>query len=107
MVQGARYGLPNAHQHRFAGVSRRIDLAGHAMGTTGSLAEFQNPVTERSNTMLDTSREALIVTPTLHEDKAITAAAKGDPEAQPLTRKQLKAMVPLRMLPVSAKSAPD
>ena len=57
--------------------------------------------------MLDTSREALIVTPTLHEDKAITAAAKGDPEAQPLTRKQLKAMVPLRMLPVSAKSAPD
>ncbi len=36
--------------------------------------------------------------PTREEDKAITAAAKKDPDAQPLTSKQLKAMVPLRSL---------
>lgn len=36
--------------------------------------------------------------PTLEEDKAITAAARNDPDAQPLTAKQLKAMVPLRSL---------
>ena len=107
MVQGARYRLPNANQHRFASVSRRIDLAGHATGTSGSLAEFQNPVTERSNTMANTSREALIVVSTLREDKAVTAAAKGNPDAQPLTPKQLKARVPLRMLRVSVKSATD
>ena len=45
--------------------------------------------------------------PTLQQDKGITAAAKGDPDAQPLTPKQLKAMVPLRTLTVGAKSAPD
>ena len=36
--------------------------------------------------------------PTAEEDKAITAAAKSDPDAQPLTPKQLKAMVPIRAL---------
>jgi uncharacterized protein (DUF4415 family) len=36
--------------------------------------------------------------PTLQEDKAINAAAKNDPDAQPLTAKQLQAMVPLRAL---------
>ncbi len=36
--------------------------------------------------------------PTLQEDKAITAAAKADPDAQPLTPKQLKSMVPMRAL---------
>jgi len=36
--------------------------------------------------------------PTAEEDKAITAAAKNDPDAQPLTSKQLKAMVPIRAL---------
>jgi uncharacterized protein (DUF4415 family) len=36
--------------------------------------------------------------PTLSEDRAITAAALSDPDAQPLTRAQLKAMVPLRTL---------
>lgn len=36
--------------------------------------------------------------PTAEEDKAITAAAKSDPDAQPLTPKQLKAMVPIRTL---------
>jgi uncharacterized protein (DUF4415 family) len=36
--------------------------------------------------------------PTLKEDAAIRAAAKSDPDAQPLTAAQLKKMVPLRTL---------
>ena len=45
-----------------------------------------------------TSKPAPIVMSTLQENKAITAAAKGDPDAQPLTPKQLNAMVLLRAL---------
>ncbi|WP_235581286.1 MULTISPECIES: BrnA antitoxin family protein [unclassified Rhizobacter] len=40
----------------------------------------------------------MIAVPTAAEDRAITAAAKADPDAQPLTTRQLKAMVPLRTL---------
>lgn len=36
--------------------------------------------------------------PTVAEDKVITAAAKADPDARPLTPRQLQAMVPLRAL---------
>ena len=36
--------------------------------------------------------------PTTEEDRAITAAAKSDADALPLTPKQLKAMVPMRAL---------
>ena len=54
-----------------------------------------------------TFKPAPVVTPTLQQDKVITAAAKGDPEAQPLTPNQLKAMVALRMLAVSVKSTTD
>jgi len=36
--------------------------------------------------------------PTPEENKAITAAALSDPDAQPLTPEQLKAMVPIRAL---------
>ena len=43
--------------------------------------------------------------PTLAEDKAITAAAKADADAQPLTPKQMKAMVPMRVLRGRPKSA--
>ena len=46
-----------------------------------------------------------IVMPTLAEDKAITAAAKADADAQPLTPKQMKAMVPMRVLRGRPKSA--
>lgn len=42
--------------------------------------------------------------PTLQEDKVITAAAKADPDAQPLTPKQLKTMVPIRALRGRPKS---
>jgi uncharacterized protein (DUF4415 family) len=39
-----------------------------------------------------------VAMPTVAEDKVITAAAKADPDAQPLTPQQLKAMVPIRAL---------
>lgn len=42
--------------------------------------------------------------PTTAEDKAITAAAKSDPDALPLTPKQLAAMVPIRALRGRPKS---
>ena len=44
------------------------------------------------------SKRSTILMPTAEEDKVITAAAKSDPDAQPLTPKQLKAMVPIRAL---------
>jgi uncharacterized protein (DUF4415 family) len=42
--------------------------------------------------------------PTSVEDRAITKAAKADPDAQPLTPKQLKSMVPVRALRGRPKS---
>jgi len=42
--------------------------------------------------------------PTSVEDRAITKAAKADPDAQPLTTKQLKSMVPVRALRGRPKS---
>ena len=42
--------------------------------------------------------------PTLAEDKAITAAAKADPDALPLTAAQLQAMVPMRSVRGRPKS---
>jgi len=50
------------------------------------------------------SKRPSVVMPSLHEDKAITAAAKSDPDAQPLTPKQLKSMVPMRALRGRPKS---
>ena len=44
------------------------------------------------------SKRSTILMLTAEEDKVITAAAKSDPDAQPLTPKQLKAMVPIRAL---------
>jgi uncharacterized protein (DUF4415 family) len=51
------------------------------------------------------SKRTSVAMPTAKEDKAIMAAAKADPDAQPLTAKQLKAMVPLRALRGRPKSA--
>ena len=48
--------------------------------------------------MSKTSKRPAIVLPTPEEDAAIVAAAKSDPDAQPLTDAQLAAMVPLRSL---------
>lgn len=50
------------------------------------------------------SRRSTIRMPTVEEDKAITAAARSDPDAQPLTPTQLKAMVPIRALRGRPKS---
>lgn len=54
--------------------------------------------------MSKVSKHPAIVMPTAEEDAAITAAARSDPDAQPLTPKQLKAMVPIRALRGRPKS---
>ena len=54
--------------------------------------------------MSKTSKRPTVLMPTAEEDKAITAAARSDPDAQPLTAKQLKDMVPLRALRGRPKS---
>lgn len=51
--------------------------------------------------MIRRFKRAAAAMPSLKEDKAITAAAKSDPDAQPLTPKQLKSMVPMRGRPKS------
>ena len=48
--------------------------------------------------MSNMSKRAGVRMPTVQEDKAITAAARRDPDAQPLTSAQLKAMVPIKAL---------
>ena len=54
--------------------------------------------------MSKVSKRPSIRMPTAAEDKAITAAAKSDPDAQLLTPAQLKAMVPLKSLRGRPKS---
>jgi len=51
--------------------------------------------------MSKVSKRPSVVMPTPEEDRIITTAAKSDPDAQPLTPKQLKAMVPMRGRPKS------
>ena len=51
------------------------------------------------------SKRHSVLMPSVEEDKAITTAARGDPDAQPLTPKQLKAMVPIKALRGRPKSA--
>lgn len=55
--------------------------------------------------MSKASKRPSVAMPTVAEDRAITAAAKADPDAQPLTPKQLKAMVPIGALRGRPKSA--
>jgi uncharacterized protein (DUF4415 family) len=54
--------------------------------------------------MSKVSKRPVLRKPTAAEDNAITGAAKSDPDAQPLTPAQLKAMVPLRSLRGRPKS---
>ena len=54
--------------------------------------------------MSKVSKRPAVRMPTAAEDKAITAAAKSDSDAQPLTPTQLKAMIPLRSLRGRPKS---
>jgi len=55
--------------------------------------------------MSKVSKRSSVVMPSVLQDRAINAAAKADPDAQPLTPKQLKAMVPLRSIRGRPKSA--
>lgn len=48
--------------------------------------------------MPKSSQRISITMPSIEEDKAIKAAAKADPNAQPMTAAQLKAMVPIAKL---------
>ena len=54
--------------------------------------------------MSKVTKRPAVVMPTMAEDKVITAAAKADPDAHPLTPTQLKAMVPLKSLRGRPKS---
>lgn len=54
--------------------------------------------------MSKVSKRPSIRMPTVAEDKAITAAARSDPDALPFTPKQLSAMVPLWILRGRTKS---
>ena len=51
-----------------------------------------------------TSRPVAVAMPSAAQDRAITAAARADPDAQPLTAAQLAAMVPMRALRGRPKS---
>ncbi len=55
--------------------------------------------------MSKVSKRPSIIIPDTQKDKAITAAAKADPDAQPLTPKQLISMVPMQTLRGRPKSA--
>ena len=46
--------------------------------------------------MSKTTPKRTFIVPSAEENRQIVAAAKQDPDAQPLTAKQLKAMVPLK-----------
>jgi uncharacterized protein (DUF4415 family) len=54
--------------------------------------------------MSKTSRHSKITAPTQAEDRKIRAAARADPDAYPLSARQLKSMVPLRALRGRPKS---
>lgn len=54
--------------------------------------------------MSKASKRPSVVIPTSQEDKAITTEAKADPDAQPLTPRQLKSMIPMRALRGRPKS---
>ena len=54
--------------------------------------------------MPKTLKRPIVAMPTVEEDRIITAAARADPDAQPLTPSQLKSMVPLRSLRGRPKS---
>ena len=54
--------------------------------------------------MSKVSKRPIVRMPSAAEDRIITKAARSDPDALPLTPKQLKAMVPLRSVRGRPKS---
>jgi uncharacterized protein (DUF4415 family) len=55
--------------------------------------------------MSKTSKRPAVKLPSLEEDTSIVAAAKADPDAQPLSDEQFRAMVPMRAVRGRPKSA--
>jgi uncharacterized protein (DUF4415 family) len=54
--------------------------------------------------MSKTTLKRVIRMPSVEENARIVAAAKADPDAQPLTKRQLRAMVPLKSVRGRPKS---
>ena len=54
--------------------------------------------------MSKTSTKRALVVPSAGENRKIVAAAKADPDARPLSKAQMKAMVPLKSLRGRPKS---
>ena len=54
--------------------------------------------------MSKTTPKRVILMPSVEENTRIIAAARADPDAQPLTKSQLKAMVPLKSVRGRPKS---
>lgn len=54
--------------------------------------------------MLKTSSKRVILMPSVKESAKIVAAAKADPDAKPMTKAQLDAMVPIRAVRGRPKS---
>jgi uncharacterized protein (DUF4415 family) len=55
--------------------------------------------------MSKTPRKRTLVMPSAEENRKIVAAAKADPDAKPLTKAQMKAMVPLQAVRGRPRSA--
>lgn len=55
--------------------------------------------------MSTTLRKRTLVMPSIEENRKIVAAAKADPDAKPLTKAQMQAMVPLKALRGRPRSA--
>lgn len=49
--------------------------------------------------MCKTPPRRTLVAPSAEENRKIVSAAKADPDAKPLTKAQMKAMVPLKAVP--------
>lgn len=74
--------------------------------TSKNLPHSQNQrIKESRSGSLTVPKRIAIRMPTAKQDKIITAAARSDPDAQPLTPTQLNAMLPLRSLRGRPKSA--
>jgi len=55
--------------------------------------------------MSTTLRKRTLVMPSAEENRKIVAAAKADPDAKPLTKAQMQAMVPLKVVRGRPRSA--
>ena len=55
--------------------------------------------------MSKTPRKRTLIMPTVEENRRIVAAARADPDAKPLTKAQMKAMVPLKAVRGRPRSA--